>query len=190
MDAPELKPIAQLLVDGYLASASFSRTFGDEYDQPPTLMTRVHHMLSVVQAGVGAADGYQLGAEYADYGRVEILDIAHKRVYLLRSASAVNIERNVRNQTEQLFDTSKYISSPVVMLVYKFRAEGLDISIAGTRRLAGKKRKGRLEVTGSPTLVHTWPYDFSTSTTFDQGSMLDAFDELGEIDLDDEAGEK
>lgn len=184
MTDSELDPIAEYLLTGYSEASLYSRQFNEVHKSPPTMMAKVHHMLSVVQALATHGEFLVLGAEYSEYGRVELTSRASAQVYLLRSHAAVSIERS-RRQDSALFDSAPFIASPVKMMVHRFHPLGLDLSVAGTRFLAGKKR---LEVTGSPTLVGTWPYVADTSGAgFDQG-RADSFDELGSMDELGEVG--
>jgi hypothetical protein len=185
MPNSELDPIAEYLLTGYSEASIYSRQFKETHKSPPTTMAKVHHMLSVVQALATHGEFLVLGAEYSEYGRVELTSRATEQVYLLRSQAAVSIERS-RRQDDALFDSAPYIASAVKMMVHRFHPLGLDLSVAGTRHRAGKKR---LEVTGSPTLVGTWLFASDASEAgFDQG-RADSFDELGSLDELGETGE-
>ena len=99
---------------------------------------------------------------------------------MLRSSSTVAIEDHKRSQGS-LFDApAVYISSPVVLLVYKFHELGLDLSVAGTRL---KNGKGRLEPSGPLNFIAMWPYTFGGPTrTFDQSLHDDPFGDVGGLE--------
>jgi hypothetical protein len=176
--AQDVDPIAQFLVQAYLSTASHSRAFHDEWGEPPTVMAKVHHLLAITQALINQDERYDLGDPYAEFGRVEFLDRERERSYVLRSESAVAIE-SAKKQQSVLFDPVTYITSDKVLLVHRFHPAGLDLSVAGTRRAAGKFR---LEPTGAPAHLGTWPYGtFDPNPPFDQEER-DAWDELGALD--------
>jgi len=181
----QLDPVADILIAAYLETASYSRRFRDEHDQPPTLLSKVHHMRSVAQATLNSSDRYDLGAMFVEFSRVEFEDGNTGRRYLLRSDGALAIERKMR-QRETIFDAAMYLDSPVALLVYNFHKVGLDLSVAGTRQAVGSKR---LEPTGTPTFIAMWPYaNGDTPSAFDQGKG-DPFGELGGVEDLGEEGE-
>lgn len=176
MDQTQLTPIADVLLDAYVDRLAYSRRFLHDHGQPPTLASKAHHMRSVAQALVTQADGLMLGGEWSESGRVEITDLTTDRRYLLRGDGAVKIERDVR-QIESLFPAAPYISSDVVLLVYRFHHIGLDLSVAGTKHRADKKH---LEISGTPTFIATWPWSDDDTTRFEQG-FGDDFGDLGDF---------
>jgi hypothetical protein len=180
----DANPLADHLLRSYNEAAIASRAFKERHGQPPTMMEKAHHVLSVMQALVNNDDRYLLGSEYSEFGRVEVTETATGRVLLLRGSAAVSIERSRAQQ--ELFDDTRYLDSPVLMLVRKFHETGLDLSIAGTRHIHGKTH---LEATGKPAYLGTWLFaEASTTTSFDQG-YVDPFEELGAMDDLGEAGE-
>lgn len=177
MDKTQLNPVAEIMIPAYLNTASFSRQFRDEYEQPPSLAAKVHHMRAVIQAMVNKSDHLMLAEPYVEFGRVEITDQAGTR-YLLRSEAAAAIERGKRDKGGQgsLFDSTRYLASEVILLVYKFHSGGLDLSVAGTRQEVGRTR---LEASGEPDFIGTWPLSLE-GESFNQGEG-DAFAELGDL---------
>lgn len=175
MDPTDLDPAAQMFVAAYLDTASHSRQFRDEHGEPPTLFAKIHHMRSIIQTAVNKSDRFKLDPDYSEFGRVQFRDDTTGHWYLLRSNSAVAIER-AKTQCS-LFDPSKYLSSEVVLLVQAFHKDGMDLSLAGTRQQIGRKR---LEASGIPDFVGTWPYSTGDSSAFNQGEE-DAFGELGDL---------
>lgn len=173
--------MAEILVHAYLDTASYSRQFRDEYGSPPTLFSKIHHLRSIVQVTVNKSALFKLEPEYSEFGRVQVLDAESGRRYLLRSHGAVSIEAAKRDGV--LFDATKYLRSEVILLVYSFHEEGMDLSIAGTRQRTQRKR---LEASGKATFVGTWPLT-DGPTPFNQGEN-DAFRELGDLP-DEEEGE-
>lgn len=175
MDKIQLGPLADILVPAYLDTASYSKQFRDDHGGPPTLFAKVHHMRSIVQAMVNTSDRFHLAPEYSEFGRVQVLDETGGRCYLLRSDGAVSIERAKRQSV--LFDNARYLDSDVVLIVYAFHEDGMDLSIAGTRKRVGSKR---LEPSGPASFIGTWAYSADDPSPFEQGTV-DAFDELGHL---------
>lgn len=180
MTPEEATPYAELLVHAYLETAGFSRDFLEEYGQPPTMLTKVHFLRSVAQASVAQDDRFILGEPWAEFGRVLIEERDTKRRCVLRSDSAVQIESSKRENT--LFDSSRYLRSEVELLVYNFHRDGLDLAIAGTRQEISRTR---LEATGPPTYIGTWPFVSDDPGPFNQRDA-DAFNDVGKIDLGEE----
>lgn len=174
MDSALLDPIADILVPAYLDTVSYSRQFRDEHGGPPTLFAKVHHMRSIVQAMVCNGDQFILDPEYSEFGRVQVSATDSTRCYLLRSSGGVSIER-AKQQT--LFNAATYLRSDVILVVYAFHQQGVDLSVAGTRQRSGSRR---LEPSGAATFVGTWPYSAGSPSPFDQGED-DPFGELGDL---------
>ena len=166
----------EVLVPSYLETQNYVIDFRDEHDFPPTVMAKVHHMRSIAQILVMKSGRFELFTEFLDHGRLQYLDRATDRVYLLRSMGTVSIEEGKR-QRESLFDASQMIASDIVMLIYKYGREGLELSVAGTRRV---QNRSRLEPSGSPTFVGTWSYFDGGTPPFDQG-RTDPFSDVGEM---------
>ncbi len=181
MEKTQLDPVATILADAYLATWAYSRSFRDEYERPPTKAARVQHMRSVAQAGFDDSEQYEL-KDYLEFGRVQFTDLQADSTYLLRSQSAVSIESS--KQQAALFDSTQYLKTDVVMLVYKFHKAGIDLLISGTRHRSNSKH---LEATGEPSYVGTWPYEVTSGDIppFDQG-YEDPFGDLGDLDIEDE----
>jgi hypothetical protein len=178
-------PIADHLLTAYSETAIFSRDFKNRFGQPPTVMAKVHHLLSIVQARANRDDRYLLGSDYSEYGRVELTESSTGTIWLLRGSASVSIERH-HLQEASLFDATHYIASDVQLLVHKFHDQGLDLSVAGTQYVEGKKR---LTATGAPTFIGTWTFlDTASDAQFDQGRN-DSFEELGAMDELGENGE-
>lgn len=182
MDAKQLEPVAGILVDAYLETASYSRAFKDSWGRPPTLAAKVHHLRSVAQSRIGESDQYVLGQEYMEFGRVQFVDSMTGRSYLLRSASAVSIEE--AKYRLQLFDTNRFLKSDVTMIVYSFDSQALALSLAGTRQRSNRKR---LEASGPAVFVGSWPYVPSDAEPFDQQTS-DPFLDVGDLDMDEDEG--
>jgi hypothetical protein len=184
VDKEQLDSVASILTQSYLDTLSFSRQFKDEYDQPPTLVTKVHHMRSVAQAMVNRNGRFRLGETFVDFGRVQFFDTDTKTDYLLRSDGMVAIEEAKRQGA--LFDPVQYLKSSVVLLVYRFHRDGLDLSVAGTLRRTGRLR---FVASGPPTFIGTWPFSSTDGDTpFDQG-FIDPFGDIGDIDEEGETDE-
>jgi hypothetical protein len=179
MREQQLAPVAGMMIDAYLATAEYRHTFATEHGLPPTLASRAHHMRSVMQARIRDDGRYALHAEYAELGRVQFTDREHDQVFVIRSESAVAIERR-KAQREALFNSIEYLKSDVLMIVYEFALQDLSLSIAGTRRVADRKR---LEQTGDATFVGLWAFTPTDTPAFDQNER-DRFDDL---EQDDEA---
>lgn len=188
MDQNELDPIALFLLDSYADTAGYSRSFRDTYDQPPTTMAKAHHLRAIVQALANHSDRYLLAPEYVEFGRVEICDLRSDRSYLLRSDRAVVVEDAMTRPS--LFGAAKYITSPIVLLVFKFHRDGLDLSVAGSKHLPSSNH---LKPSGEAAHVGTWPYIMAGGNDPDRRfsqDASDAWDELGGGIEEDGAGEQ
>lgn len=184
MDRAELDPIAEILLQSYLGTATYSRSFNDEHQQPPTVAAKAHHLRSVAQALINQNNRLELDPEYAEFGRLAFVDHLTGQSFLVRSNAAVTIEGGVQ---ARLFDLNPYLTSVVTLLVYRFQESGLDLSYSGTRQVRGRRR---LVPSGAPEYVGTWPYTTSTPPPFDQGPGA-AWDDLGALghDVEDEGDE-
>lgn len=191
MDHAQLTPLAGILIDSYLGTASYSRHFRDEYGQPPTTAAKAHHLRSIAQAQAHGHDRYDLDPSYVEFGRLALKDNETGHDYLVRSEGAITIEAGF-HQREALFPTARYIASPVNLVAYKFHREGLDLSITGTKGVIGRRR---LAADGVPVYIATWPYFHSSATppggdsTFDQGIGSDPWPELGGMENFEERGD-
>lgn len=176
MDAKALTPVAEMLIASYFDTASFSRHFMGQHDYPPSMLTKSHYLRSVMQASMHHDARFELSDSYAEFGRVEFTDRFQDRSYLLRSDGAMAFER-VKDNT--LFDSTAFITSDIIMLVYKFHQIGLDLSVVGTKKL---RDKARLQATGAPVFVSMWPYETGSpgDGTFNQGGG-DPFGDVGPI---------
>ena len=180
MDREQLHPMAEILIQAYLDTLVYSRQFRDQYRYPPTTASKAHHLRSIAQAMVYRDGRFVLETEYLEHGRLGFSLSESEQRYLVRSQSAVAIEAN--KAQGQLFDATKCIKSEVVLVIYKFHENGLDLSIAATQQREDRKR---LQASGPPSYVSTWPYSTDGSPSpFDQGG-LDPFAELGELGDED-----
>lgn len=177
MTPEQLNPLAEIMVSAYFDTWSYRREFLEHYEVPPTLFDKVHHWRSVVQALVTTDDRFTLNRDYAEFGRVHVTDEGGNS-YLLRSNGSDSIERAKRQGS--LFDLTRFFKSDVMLIVYNFHKEGMDLSVAGTRKSIGKKR---LEASGPLTYVGTWPWTTGqrpTPSAFSQGDV-DPFGDLGQL---------
>jgi hypothetical protein len=176
MDRTDLEPHAHLLISSYFETAGFCGQFHEEYGLPPTVALRAQHFRAVAQIRVNDDDRFELNPDHAEFGRLEFYDSDLERRLLVRSEAGVAIDRQ-KLQAEALFNATRYIASEVTLLVYKFHGDGLDLSVAGTCHKGGRRR---LEASGVPSFVGTWPYESGAAEPFDQGAS-DAFERLGEL---------
>lgn len=187
MNREQLDPIARLLIDSYLATHEWSREHTDRWEFAPTTMNKAHTMRSIVQAKVIKHDSLDLGTLWADFGRVEITHRDTGAVLVLRSESARAAERRV--VTPRLIELPPRPLRPESLLVYAFRRSGLALSLAAA---TSKPKSAHLEMVGAPELVSTWAWDYSIgdadAAAFHQG-VLDAFDDLDDLDIDLEDGQ-
>lgn len=184
MDRSDLSPLAGILVPSYLETAAHSRSFRDEYGSPPTLLAKVHHMRSIIQAKVTDTERLSLDPRYSEFGRVQVTDEMDGHQYLLRSDGAVAVERAKRQG--RIFDPAPFLVTNIILVVYHFHRDGLDLAVAGTHQEVGRTR---LEASGEPTYIGTWPFTPDDGqTSFSQGAA-DAFEELGDMPLDGEEDE-
>lgn len=190
MHMDRLGPVAKHLIAGYLDTGTYSRQFRDDHESPPSLMAKVHHMRSVIQARfVGDAD-FDLSPSYADYGRVEFTELESGDRFLLKSAKAVAIESATR-EGPGLFPVANLIRpSDVQVVVYRFRLGGLELSIAPA---STRGRSEKLHVAAEPVLVGVWPYEAADlhededAKPFDQDAR-DTFGDIGDLGHDESAG--
>jgi hypothetical protein len=181
MDRSQLTPLAEILVRAYLDTALHSRQFNIAYEQPPTKMAKIHHLLAIAQAHVIRDDRWQLCPEFSEYGKLQVVDLTTNRTYLIRSSAAVAIE----DRRQQAFPFPREVQTPIIMVVHQFHREGLDLSMAGTCAQPGRRR---LVASGPATFIATWPFTIGTiPTAFDQGKV-DPFRELGDL-ADEELGD-
>ncbi|MBA3360716.1 MAG: hypothetical protein H0T94_04520 [Acidimicrobiia bacterium] len=187
MDVTQLTPLAEILIASYLETAVYSRVFFDERGSRPTTMAKVHHFRSVVQDEIRKDSRFSLSVEYLEFGRVEATDRSTNTRYLLRSDVSAEIDQ--LNRRSSLFDASGYIQwlpTEVILLVHRFADDGLELSVAGTKRRIDRTH---LEATGTPSLLAIWPYNVvPPRPPFDQQEN-DPFNELGDLGDEDEAGE-
>jgi hypothetical protein len=181
VERTDLDPIAEMLIPAHLETLVHSRVFRDDHGSPPTRIEKAHYMRSVVQAMANESDRFTLHPEFSEFGRVQIEDAETGCCYLLRSDSAAAIER--AKSQGVLFDSTQYLRSDVVLLVFSFHKNGLDLSVTGTQAKRGRKH---LEATGEPTYMGTWRYS-SDAPGFNQGDQ-DEFTDLNE-DEDEEGGD-
>jgi hypothetical protein len=175
MNATQLTPLADILVQSYNETAVYSRQFTADYGQPPTAIAKVQHLLAIAQSFVNKSDHYQLCPDYTELGKLQVVDVETGRTFLVRSNTAFGIE-DARQQI--LFpDELAALATPIIMVIRRFHAAGLDLSIAGTRQQLGRQR---LVASGPAKFVGTWPYVpmDDTDSAFDQGAP-DVFKEVG-----------
>ncbi len=185
MNELQLRPLAHLLLSAYPDVADYAQHFTATHGRPPTVMAKSHHFRSIVQAKLVAGEAYLLGAAFAEFGRVEIEDRAAERTYLLRSQAAALADKRHRSSALALFDAAQFITSPTTILLYEFSKAGLSLSVAGSKRRRGRRTQ-RLEISGTPTLIHTWDFPRPTSAVFEDAED-DRFNDVG--GLDGETGE-
>ena len=190
IDRASLDPFAAHFLDGYHELAIFNRQFTDDYDIPPSLLTKAHYLRSVVQAKLTQDDDFELIPKYTEFGRVQFIDKSGHEL-VLRSTSALQIERANEQPVEQgtIFEV-RPILSPARILIYNFAPDGLHLSTCAARKV---DKKARLLAFGSATLHGIWPYggdgDSSGGGIFSQDTP-DDFGDIGDIDLGEEEGDE
>ncbi len=186
VDKDQLDEIAKHLTAAYLDTAVYRQQFMKDHGSPPSLMAKIHNMRATVQAALAHDDCYELRAPYAEYGRVQFVEVSTGTEFLLRSAAAVKIEELKFEQLELNTGLTVANSSGVRLLVYSFTKEGVSLSVTGTIQRNGRRR---LEAAGPPTLVGVWPYlPADGSSPFDQNEV-DAFGDLGDLGEEGDIGE-
>lgn len=178
MTPEKLDPIARKMIDAYRETGAYSVDFRERYGLPPTMLSKVQHHRSVLQAFVLQDERYALGDAFMEYGRVLIEDPSTDTAYLVRSDKTVGVERVIS-------DTLFSIPCPVTLLVYRFHALGMDLATAPTRR---RSQRSRVLPAAPPSHVGTWFFDNGDTpgSSFDQGAN-DLFPDVG--DLRDDEGE-
>jgi hypothetical protein len=193
IDHASLDPFAVHFLDGYHETAIFNRRFMDDYGMPPTLLTKAHHLRSVVQARLAQDEDFQLLPKFSEFGRVQFIDKSGNEL-VLRSASALLIERGGSEQTHEqlpLFELGSAVQlSPVKLLIYKFAPDGLHLSTCAARQLP---KKARLLAFGHATFQGVWRYSDGGGDGGGGGNRgifpqdnPDDFGDIGDLDLGDE----
>jgi hypothetical protein len=114
--------------------------------------------------------------DYIEFGKLQVVDLSSGRTYLVRSDGALTVEGVIQSS---LINDAEYITSPIVLVIYKFHYEGMDLSVAGTRLEVGARR---LQASGRPTFVATWPFAATgPNKPFDQGTA-DPFGDVGDVE--------
>lgn len=183
MDAATFDPVARHLIAAYADTAAYSAVFAEEHaGHAPTTLAKAHHLRSVLQALVIEDDRYELGPEYAEFGRVKIIDVGSSSAYVLRSQGAVAAEgvKSAETLFAETFISRERLDD--LLLVYAFTRAGLVLSVAGAVRIG----RHRLALSGEPTYLGTWAYDFNDGNDdpFEQGAT-DAFRDLGDLDINE-----
>lgn len=191
----EVDPFALLMVSAYRSAAADARAFKTEWGLPPTRMDRSHRFRSIVQAQVGQSDRYYLHTEFMESGRVQVTDRDTRSSYLLRSKAALDIEAALVCRPEQLALFEGLRRQPPglpELLAYNFERNGMRLWSCQTKRLPDRRR---LMPAGGLDFVGFWNFETvpppphgGDGGVFDQGSD-DPFDDLGDLDIDDESGE-
>ncbi|MDQ2957947.1 MAG: hypothetical protein M3Y42_13385 [Actinomycetota bacterium] len=107
---------------------------------------------------------------------------------LLRSAAAVQIEREKNPDQFALFDVEGPKNpAGVTLVVYRFMREGMKLSVAPTIQIPGRKRLAAL---GIPEYVGSWPYEGTVEPPppFDQDKS-DPFVDVGDLGDEQEEGD-
>lgn len=187
MEINGLDSVANHLIASVRDMRDFAHEFLDDHGTPPTLMAKVHHFRSVVQARLIDDEGFDLASTYVDFGRVEFVDVATKERFLLKSCGALAVEKQ-KNSFQQLalFEIGKLFQPTTVrVLVYEFDRSGLTLAVA-----PGVTRNGsvRVYVQGEPVKAGFWPFGEGEAfemPAFDQ-DIRDPFTDVGFLN---EAGE-
>lgn len=187
MQSDDLTPVAAHLLASYSDVGDYSRQFQDDHETPPSLMAKVHHLRSIVQARLTQDARFELAAPFSEYGRVEFGELASGERFLLRSAGALAVEKAKKAEPIALFAFAKLIkTSDVQLLIYEFVRHGLVLSIAPTVHRVGSRR---LYARGEPVRLGFWPYSATDDQAipFDQAGA-DLFDDVGDLDDGGESG--
>lgn len=174
MNAQELEPAAQSLIDAYFETHTINERFTNDFEGPLNRMAQAQVLRSVAQRLILQRGTYLLSPEWADFGRIQFTDPNTNLTYLVRSASAVLIEKAMTQAT--LLNPDLYLESAVIMVVTRFKHESLELALAGTRR---KRNTRRIEISGDATILGNWPLVPSNIETFDQGVADAAWAALG-----------
>src|SRR4051794_34537087 len=118
MNSSQLTPLAKILLDSYEETGDYSRRFKADYGQPPTLISKVHHLLAVAQSLVNKSDRYQLCPEYIEFGKLQVIDRLTSRTYLVRSNSAIVIEE-ARQQLRLFPRELAALATPIIMVIHR-----------------------------------------------------------------------
>lgn len=172
-------PFAEMLLMGYLDTHTRSREFREEHGSPLTAMAKAHTLRSYVQAAVLRTEGLQLSSRFVEFGRVEIIDATAGDRFVLRSQR--NLAFEVRQ--ESLLGSDFDVETEVFLLVYAFDTDGVTLARAEAMMRPPSKR---ILAAGDPRMIGYWSFADLDAGSFDQGADGDAFEDLGDLDVDDE----
>lgn len=179
----DLNPIAQSLLVARTFTESVSAQHFREFEMPLTVMAKAHNLRSVVQAQVilGNAPGWDLVPSYLSFGRVEVVEVASLRHYLLKARTALPVELAFQPSFFDDIEDQEPGTAPLSLLLYEFTRDHLELTsvAAESVKLNGRRRfqiRGPIESHGR------WTYYPQADGTpaFDQG----AGDDFGDISED------
>lgn len=181
----QVDPFAQILVAAYVSTAAGARSFTEEWGIPPTRMHKSHWIRSIAQAQITQSKRFTLHPEFAEFGRVQVTDIAAHDSYLIRSKTAVEIEAAMGQPEQLAFPFELRIRNSTALpnlLAYGFERKGMRLWSSASKQAATSKR---LLPAGDLEYVGFWPFESVPSPggggrlAFDQGAP-DPFDDLGD----------
>ncbi|MGU3293876.1 hypothetical protein [Williamsia sp. M5A3_1d] len=189
----EMDDFAGLMVAAYRLAAADARLFMAEHGSPTTTMDKAHRLRSLIQAGVTQSDRFRLHPEYMEFGRVQFTDVQTSATRVLRSRSAVAVEKDARFDGQyMLFPEPQRVGGRGLpqLLVYEFDRTGLSAWMCATRR---EGRSTRLIPASDLGWIGFWPFDTPGGSggdgggQFDQGPQ-DPFGDLGNPDIGEAGG--
>lgn len=131
----DLAPLAGHILSAVGEVPAYSTRFLRDYGAPPTRIGKHHHMVSVLQSRLLDDDRFEVVPEFAEFGRVHVIDHIIERELLLRSAARVKKESN-----PALFDVADFVTADLSIIAVKFVTDAVVLSAAGALRLQhGKK---------------------------------------------------
>jgi hypothetical protein len=175
-----LDRVAQFLLSSARDTHDFRFDFKAMYDMPPTAMSQVHYLRSILQAKLANDDAYELSSRRAEFGRVEFTDLDLNSRFLLKSSTAFAIEQQMETAGQLAFFPAPRPTqaADLHVIVFDLGRTELKFAIAPAIEVGRKKQVrviGQLEPAGCWPLEDT---DFDGASPFDQ-DLRDRFDELG-----------
>lgn len=178
--ADSIAILGEALAAAYSSTAVEIRRFEIEHGAEPNLMLKAHTFLNLAQLEAEASTPFRIDPSWREFGRVRFVSTVANQSYLLRKESRVQLDQSLGRSEGQLFALGPYIQPDEQLLTYEFGPEGLDL-----RTVAAIRRGARYISIDEPSETVRVEY-LGGEETFDQGDA-DPFDDLGDIDLDDES---
>ena len=179
--------VAKSMIRGFAFVEGVSAEHQIKFGGPMTLMSRIQTVRStmVSQLMRDSSGRLELSNDFVDFGKVEVVDLATRKVYLLRARSR---RPKFEPFGEQLFELEEMKHH---VMLYGIEDRHLVMTSGPVSRLHVKSAAPRLVLRDGLVEQGRWPLigatepdpESSPRDGFDQGAA-DDFDDLNNIDLD------